>query len=42
MIGALERLASVGPDAQSRMNFWLNYARLPGDSGRNAGIEALK
>jgi hypothetical protein len=41
-IGTLERLAGVGPDPQSRTNFWLNYTRLSGDSGLNAGIEALK
>ena len=41
-IGALERLAGIGTDPQSRAAFWLDYAHLPASAGLDAGCEALK
>jgi hypothetical protein len=41
-IGALERMAGIGPDTESRNAFWMPFRPLPGGQGLDAGVAELK
>lgn len=41
-IGALERLAGIGPDPASRALFWMAFSSLPARECLDAGCEELR